>query len=207
MDTLTISSDDADEPTVDVVFNAEVVDTPTLVNPSFEIDPLPSAPGKTNVITGWNTNGFGPIGGGINDQTLPFYDNGLVPDGTQVGFMHGNGVISTRIPGFSDGDMYRVSIALNARALTQTPEAIVRFDGVVFNGFPQDITPIEAAESYTQDWVRYSQDFTISGDGTKIFEIEQTRPNTGTGGDYALLFDDLTVEFIDPSDVGDWMLY
>lgn len=205
--TLSISSNNPVDP-VEVPVAATAFDAVDVVNPSFELDALGPFPGKLTSIIGWDVSGFGPNGGGVNDQALPFWDNGAAPDGTQVGFMQGSGVIRQRIPGFKDGEQYRISIALNARTIATVPEAIVRFDGVAFDGFPQDIPPVEAAGSYTQEWPVFTQIVTIDGDGSKWFEIEQTRPNTGPEGDYTLLFDNLVIEPFDPASVGeDWTLF
>jgi hypothetical protein len=97
-------------------------------NPSFEASGFGSPwPGyhSTNEssvgITGW-TSELG-VGGGTNptlddagQPSSPFADNGVTPDGENVGFMQGNMSLSQQIDGLVVDEQYEITFAYNGRA-------------------------------------------------------------------------------------------
>lgn len=192
-------SDPESEPLV-VVFLAEAFDEVVVGNPSFEADSPPPSPGYTSSISGWQSPASNA---GLNTQTMPFWDNGVAPDGAQVAFLQGSGTLRQAIPGFMGGGQYRIQVALNARAFTQTPEADIRFDGQSFPGFPREIPAVQSPGAHTVPWEVHALETTIHATGTKLLEIAQLRPNTGPLGDYTLLVDNVTVELIAPAAVED----
>lgn len=201
--TLTIESDDPVNGMLEIEFVATVVDVPTVVNPSFEADPLPPGPGQANSITGWD---FTPPGLGLNDQDGPFYDNGQNPDGTQILFIQNGGrSISQRVAGWKDGDVYRISMALNSRQFNSPTEAIaiVELDGVALTGFPLSATFADAVNVYDTPWPVYTADVTITGDGSRVLYIE----NGQTAANSSLLVDDIRITRLGASHVVDWSLY
>lgn len=206
--TLTIESDDPVNGTVAIAFLANVVDEPVVFNPSFELDPPAANPGYTTNITGWTATGGAQVG--INTQSQPFWDNGAAPDGTQVAFIQNAGkTLSTNVPGWVDGDVYRIELALNSRNFSNDADppleaiADVQLDGVTLVGFPVTATFAEAAGSYTQPWGRYSADVTISGDGTRVLSIT----NTQSADDNSLLIDDIRITRLGASHVVDWEMF
>ncbi len=95
----------------------------TVVNPSFEVDNVPASPGY-GAITGWTVTGF-EGSSGINDARGPFANNGAIPDGQKVAFLHqpseggGDGYIKggtmrQTVSGFTVGAQYRLRYFENA---------------------------------------------------------------------------------------------
>jgi hypothetical protein len=77
----------------------------TIINPSFEADPVPSYPGYTTAITGWTSsnsmnyaNGTNNNGAGLNSAGGPFANNGAIPDGSQVAFLQAQAATLSRRP-------------------------------------------------------------------------------------------------------------
>jgi hypothetical protein len=89
---------------------------PTIINASFEVDSFTLGTGdvgQNGPITGWSS---GPAAG-LNPGPFgsPFADNGLIPDGTNVAFIHENGALAQSIAGFDIGSDYRLAYSENAR--------------------------------------------------------------------------------------------
>lgn len=87
-------------------------------NPGFEASGTPGWPGYISNsgerIAGWTMLGGDNIG--INDQSLPFYDNGQNPDGSYVCLLQrGVKSISQQVNGLVPGQEYELSYAFNAR--------------------------------------------------------------------------------------------
>lgn len=86
-----------------------------LNNPSFEADTFTVFPGYVSVnfpITAWASlpnHGINPGGGS------PFADNGIIPHGSQVAFMQGDGPLSQTISGLTVGAQYYIHYFENAR--------------------------------------------------------------------------------------------
>ena len=82
--------------------------------------------------------GYGPImawtagdGTGLNNNTLPFFDNGLVPDRSQVAFLQGSRVLSQPVSGLTPGQRYVLQAYYNVRnCCGGTMNLKVRFAGV-----------------------------------------------------------------------------
>jgi hypothetical protein len=120
----------------------------TIVNPSFEVDPVPPFPGY-GPITGWTPDGEIGTSYGINEFGMPFAGNGAVPDGTKVAFIQHNGTLSQDVPGFRIGAQYWLTYRENARqgccggtgslAVTVDDETIVR---------PHPVTPVGGTNPY-----------------------------------------------------------
>jgi hypothetical protein len=92
----------------------------TIINPSFETDNVPASPGY-GAITGWTVTGF-EGSSGINNSTGPFANNGAIPDGQKVAFLHEpsvsgykqGGTIRQTVSGFTVGAQYRLRYFENA---------------------------------------------------------------------------------------------
>lgn len=86
-------------------------------NPSFEVDTFTVFPGYVSAnfpITGWSNSV--PTRSGINPASgSPFADNGVIPDGNQVGFLQSTSSMSTVMVGFNSNQTYTVSFRVNAR--------------------------------------------------------------------------------------------
>jgi hypothetical protein len=74
-----------------IVFNASA--QPVIINASFEADDVPPGAGY-GAITGWTPGGAIGTSYGINGAGGVFADNGVIPDGTRVGFMQSSGTLS-----------------------------------------------------------------------------------------------------------------
>lgn len=103
--------------TIDVVDAAGLcVDTSVQVtvigsfirNPSFEANFHPNFPGY-GAIDSWSG------GSGINNNSGPFHDNGLIADRKQIGFMQGSGTLSQNIGGLVIGKKYWLQFRYNTR--------------------------------------------------------------------------------------------
>ncbi len=97
----------------------------TIVNPSFETDASTGA--GTGPITGWP---FTAGSGGINDSAGPFADNGVIPDGSKVAFIHLAGTMHQVVSGFTPGLQYRLRYYENARLGAGTANVRVTVGGV-----------------------------------------------------------------------------
>lgn len=63
---------------------------PVIMNPSFEADAVPPAPGY-GTITDWTPGGGIGTSYGINEANGQFADNGTIPEGTNIAFMQHSG--------------------------------------------------------------------------------------------------------------------
>lgn len=100
----------------------------SIVNASFEADSFSIFPGYVSgnfPITGWaslDNHGINPAAGS------PFADNGIIPNGTQVAFMQGDGPFSQTVTGLTVGAQYYVHYYENARG-GNTPALEVQVGG------------------------------------------------------------------------------
>jgi len=97
---------------------------PQITNASFEENGFSVFPGyarDNGPVIGWtggtlDASGLNPI----SDGRSPFADNGVIPDGNQVGFLQSialvDATLSTTISGLSIGSTYRVVFRANARS-------------------------------------------------------------------------------------------
>lgn len=146
-------------------------------NPSFDIDAQPGGVGYT-AITAWDSNS---ALSGLNRAGQPFLDNGAVPDGVQVGFMQGNGILSQQIAGLVPGNGYWLQLRYNARS-GGVATAVVRFAGTQIGAIPA-VTPVGGTNAFHN----LSVPFTPAG-SSGLLEIE-----TSMTGDATLLLDAVTV--------------
>ena len=156
-----------------------------IANPSFELDTYTVWPGYTGgnggVLTGWTATGTGnttdPAGrSGINSNpptwnpanTSPFGNNGIYPDGTQVGFIQAfatptvntaTTTLSNTITGLTPGETYRLTFGFNARA-GQSPNGTVTVGG---NSLNFRATSVEGANARTLPFRTASVVFTATG--------------------------------------------
>lgn len=79
-----------------------------VLNASFEVGDLPGGVGY-GPIPGWAG------GSGVNDLSLPFLDNGIVPDRTRVAFLQGATMMTQEIVGLTPGESYWLQFYHNAR--------------------------------------------------------------------------------------------
>ena len=99
-----------------------------VANPSFEADTFTVYPGYVSgntPITAWTSlgnHGLNPT----SDGQSPFADNGVIPNGTNVAFMQGDGALSQVVSGFTVGAYYSVHYYENARTGGTVPALAVQ---------------------------------------------------------------------------------
>lgn len=153
---------------------------PGIANPSFEVDPLPAAPGYTSAITGWTKAGGGLTG--LNDASGPFHDNGLIPDGTQVAFIQQAASLSQAVAGFESGRTWRLTVRANTRNHpTGNPSHLrATLGGEVL--IDEEVPVVGAGAPYHT----FSGQFTPPADGAYPLVLENA---PGSGDDLSLLLD------------------
>jgi len=160
-------------------FSVYEVPQPSIANPSFEIDPVPPSPGF-GPITGWTLSG-----GGLNDTNGPFHDNGAIPDGTKVAFIHTNGALSQVVTGFIAGVSYQLRYFENARNCCggAVPFAEVWIGGVTIVE-PHAVLPVGGANPYREI---LSDPFVATATSLELAFIK----SSPGGGDATLLIDNV----------------
>lgn len=150
-----------------------------VVNPSFESNYNPTSP-SYGPVDNWDRAG----GGGVNQATGPFHDNGTIPDRSRVAFLQGNGTMSQTLTGLLAGKTYWVQLRYNTRNCcgTRTLDMAARFDGVDL-GSVTDIQPVGAANPYGFANFSFTPQATAG-----LLEITTT-----VTGDATLLLDGVTV--------------
>jgi hypothetical protein len=161
-----------------ICFNPPItvsVRTALVVNPSFEIDPEPPAPGY-GAITAW-TGGSGLNSGG------PFSDNGIVPDRSKVAFLQGGSSMSQDINGMEPGQLYWLQFFYNTRNCcgVRSVDMSVAMDGEELVYIP-NIQPV-GANLYEFQNVEFS-----AGDGPGLLSFANT-----VTGDATSLLDAVTI--------------
>ena len=158
--------------------------TSLVKNPSFDSAGAPAAPGYGEIL-GWTG------GSGVNTSAGPFYDNGLVPDRTQVGFVQGSKTLSQDISGLTPGQTYWLQFYYNAREFGTgwTLDLSVKFAG-------QELAHIASilAVGAGQPFYQTNLVFTPASD-SGVLEFTTTAQ-----GDATLLLDAVNIV---PRDAGD----
>lgn len=147
----------------------------TIINPSFEVDNVPPAPGY-GVITGWTG------GSGINNATGPFADNGAIPDGQKVAFLQG-GTLRQTVSSFTVGVQYRLRYYENRRSATNAANLQVTVGGVAVVA-THEVIAVGGSNSYV---LKISEPFPAAAAALEIAFI-----TSGTG-DYTVLLDKIEV--------------
>jgi len=154
-------------------------------NPSFEGTGIPSGVGyiQPNSFAGWTASGggYGPNLDGVG----PFTDNGDAPDQDTVGFLQNALSLSQTLSGFTVGDTYTLSYAVNARNCCSPPPThyAVSLGGVELVN--EDVAPVGGANAYGTRSIL----FTVgSSDGELLFTHMPP-----AAGDYTLLLDDIRI--------------
>jgi hypothetical protein len=165
-----------------------------IVNPSFEVDPMPPFPGY-GPITGWIPGDGIETSYGINEFGMPFAGNGAVPDGTNVAFIQHNGSLSQDISGFRVGSQYWLIYRENARhgCCGGTASLTVTVGGETIVA-PHSVTPVGgvnpyrliASDVFTAREETLPLKFFKDGDGDvtpliDLIEIIEVPPNTPPG--------------------------
>ena len=184
----------------------------SVTNPSFEADLYTVWPGYVRpnggVLTGWTPGGSGNtvdplVRTGVNSNpptwnppaTSPFGNNGVYPDGTQVGFLQavsaaGNSAtttLSNTVTGLTPGESYRMTFRFTSRA-GQFPNgsATVGTSNVNFRS-----NAVEAGNSFTQPFRTGALVFTATGTSAPI-SLGNFAPGTAAT-DTTLVIDDIRV--------------
>lgn len=161
---------------------------PVISNPSFESDTFTVFPGYVSgngPITGWGSlgnHGINPGGGS------PFADNGVIPDGTHVAFMQGDGAMTQTISGFVVGQTYQIQFFENARN-GNTPSLEVTMDGATIVA-----THVVNSVGGANPYVQVSSDPFVAGATDMELAFVKSGP---VGQDTTLLIDG--VSFLDSS--------
>ncbi len=158
--------------------------TSLVKNPSFESAAAPASPGYGEIL-GWTG------GSGVNTSAGPFFDNGVVPDRTQVGFLQGAKSLSQDLTGLTPGQTYWLQFYYNAREFGTgwTLDLSVKFAGQELAHIA-NITAVGAGMPFYETNIV----FTPTGDsGTLEFA-------TTVQGDATLLLDAVNIV---PRDAGD----
>ncbi len=150
----------------------------TITNPSFEADLYQTYPGYTSgnggTLTGWTLSHNDR--GGVNAvpttfssaQASPFANNGVIPAGTQAGFLQAvtatpATTLSTTLTDLVPGTTYRVSFAFNARnngvAANQRPNMTVAVGGTSASF---QAAPVQAASTFTSPYRQGAVVFTAT---------------------------------------------
>ncbi|MCZ7639004.1 MAG: immunoglobulin domain-containing protein [Verrucomicrobia bacterium] len=179
---------------LEVVESAGLQVTDTLVtwvvtslvkNPSFESAAAPPGIGA-GAILGWNG------GTGVNAAGQPFWDNGLLPDRSQVGVVQGANTLSQTVAGLTPGEPYWLQFFYNARNCcgTRSLDLTVRLAG-------QELTKITGIEPVGegQPFHFANVKFTPSA-ATGLLEFVTT-----VTGDATLLLDGIGIVQRDAQDV------
>ncbi|HEX8678409.1 MAG TPA: hypothetical protein VF683_00490, partial [Chthoniobacterales bacterium] len=148
----------------------------TIVNPSFEADPVPPSPGY-GPITGW-------IGGsGINNSAGPFADNGTIPDGQKVAFMQGAQTMRQTVTGFTVGLQYRLRYYENRRSFTGAANLQVTVGGATVVP-TYGVVAVGGSNPYVQ---KTSVPFTATATDLEIAFV------ASGSGDFAVLLDQVEI--------------
>ena len=94
---------------LDLANSARVnVSTSLVLNASFEVGELPGGVGY-GTIPGWSG------GSGVNNESQPFLDNGIIPDRTRVAFLQGASTMTQEIVGLVPSKTYWLQFFYNTR--------------------------------------------------------------------------------------------
>ena len=185
------------------------VGTPQVANPSFEASTNAAYPGYCNTtgnsaITDWTLglvgDGLNLGGGGINNDSGPFADNGIIPNGVNVAFIQANGVagyLGQVVSNFTVGSAYVVHYYENARAATGVPWLEVRIGGSDGAGGLSIVAPhpIYAVGGNNPYYSMYSDVFTAT---STSLELDFLKSDPIAGDDSTALIDNITILPIAP---------
>jgi hypothetical protein len=208
--TLIIESD-ATAPSVSVPLVGRGYDLVTQTNFSFE---QPAFAGQTTygdslLIPGWSGTPQGSVG--VANTANPHFNNGLVPEGSQVLWIQTNGTtqrsVSQLLSGFVPGGTYHIVMYVNIRNYTDNSATMIAKIGgtTLFSGIPAiagitnvggklDISAVEAANGRTKSFYKLEQDFVATA---ITMTLEIISPNTKSSGaavdDSTLLVDNISI--------------
>ncbi len=182
---------------------ADPVPAPQVRNGSFETDAYSQSPGYARQnggqIAEWHASGAAGVNPVWKDPAKrigpdgPFLDNGRVPEGRQVAFIQGPGVLRQTLTGLRQGQRYRVLYRENARVQRrgpQWPQVRVTLGGTVIVSV-HEVTPVATADQMETPFYRVeSAWFSPGGDGPCDLVIETVQ----TSGTTTLLVDDVRIE-------------
>ncbi|MGC8744958.1 MAG: immunoglobulin domain-containing protein [Verrucomicrobiia bacterium] len=162
-----------------------------LVNPSFESDNFTTFPGYisgNSPITGWTASN--PDRAGINPANgSPFANNGIIPDGTKVAFIQGDGCsLEQTVNGLVPGRTYYIKFWENSRATYPAPNLEVRLGS-------QTIVPSHTVNSGEYKLV-VSKPFLATEESAVLAFIKQPGP---LGGDSTVLIDAIAILELPPT--------
>ena len=168
----------------------------TIPNPSFEADTFTVFPGyisDNTLITGWTGAPANRVGLNPSDGS-PFADNGAIPDGNNVAFIHANvddpgnpSSLSTTVSGLTVGTTYKVSFRANARG-GQTPNLKVYVDGeswLVPSGMPDGMSARAAGASNPYWYIAFEYEAQAASQTLSVVNDAE--------GDQTLLVDDFRI--------------
>ncbi len=159
-----------------------------IANPSFEASGQSiTAPGYYANIAGWSVIGSGGQTG-ISSAGGTFFDNGLVPDGSNVLFLQNTNAVQPigvqqSIAGLVPGQTYRLTLRYNSRITGDDARLRVTIDGLT--AFNAVVTPVGTG---LQSFRTLTFDFTASAE-TTLLKIE----NAGNGPDSTALVDNVSL--------------
>jgi len=114
---------------------------------------------------------------------IPFANNGLIPDQSQVGYMQGPGTLRQALSGFDTNATYWLQLWFNSRADYSTPKLRITCGGDELMP-ATDVLPVEAAGLHTQPYAFTNLVYSpTSQSATLVLE------NAPAAGDRAILFD------------------
>ena len=154
----------------------------TIPNAGFETPALGSGQFQYNPTgTSWTIDS----GGGISANNSAFTaSNPNAPEGVQIAFIQGNGVVRQQISGFSAGVTYTLRFLAAQRNMSQPGQTWnAQIDGATIGTF----APPQSAQSYTE----YTATFTTT---TGSHELKFQGLN-GNGGDNTVFIDNVRIEF------------
>jgi hypothetical protein len=162
-------------------FSNYEVPPPQVANPSFEVDAVPPFPGYGS-ITGWTVGG-----GGINNSSGPFHDNGTIPDGEKIAFIQSDGTMSQVVSGFIAGASYQIRYFENARNCCSgtAPFVEVRIGGNTIVA-PHAVPPVGGSNPYREV---ISDPFVATASSLELAFIK----SNPQGGDTTLLIDNVSI--------------
>lgn len=157
-------------------------------NPSFEAG-APVPPFGYGQILSWTDPGAQSVG--VNNSSLPFADNGRVPDRNQVAFIQGSQIIGQTLRGLTAGQTYWLQFFYNVRnCCGGTMNFSAALNGeVVYSA--EDVQPVGAGVDY------YFANIPFTAEDTTA----ELQFMTQAAGDASLLLDGVCVVARDASDI------
>ena len=164
-------------------------------NPSFEASGLSTDWRRLS----WQHCGMDaqPGGTGINpasDGSAPFADNGIVPDGRDVGICAEWWLLDQLIAGFEVGQQYVISFAYNARAFDNGADLAGHLNVTLGNELilDTDVDPVDAAGVFDSPYHQHASVFTATDESMSL-ALTHSGPE---GGDETVLLDSISIRLI-----------